>query len=112
MAVRAPVFEVESTLTDRYQTTVPDKVRAALKLGKRDRIHYQVLSDHTALISRASHKNEEAHDPVLGRFLAFLAHDIERNPQHLRALDSSLVSRLQSLVEGVEFDIDAPLPAE
>lgn len=30
-------FEVESTLTDRYQTTVPETVRRALKLGKRDK---------------------------------------------------------------------------
>ena len=31
----AATFELESTLTDRYQTTVPDAVRRALKLGKR-----------------------------------------------------------------------------
>ena len=33
MAARSR-FEVESTLTDRYQTTVPETVRRALKLGK------------------------------------------------------------------------------
>lgn len=33
-------LEVESTLTDRYQTTVPATVRQALKIGKRDKIHY------------------------------------------------------------------------
>ena len=31
-------LEVESTLTDRYQTTVPQTVRRALRLGKRDKI--------------------------------------------------------------------------
>jgi antitoxin PrlF len=31
---------VESSLTDRYQTTVPQPVRRALGLGKRDRIRY------------------------------------------------------------------------
>ena len=36
----AAILEVESTLTDRYQTTVPETVRRALKLGKRDQIHY------------------------------------------------------------------------
>ena len=30
----AATIEVESTLTDRYQTTVPETVRRALKLGK------------------------------------------------------------------------------
>ena len=34
--------EVASTLTDRYQTTVPEPVRRALKLGKRDKIHYAI----------------------------------------------------------------------
>ena len=32
----ATELEAESTLTDRYQTTVPEVVRRALKLGKRD----------------------------------------------------------------------------
>jgi antitoxin PrlF len=31
-------LEIESTLTDRYQTTVPDAVRRTLKLRKRDKI--------------------------------------------------------------------------
>ena len=35
-------LEVESTLTDRYQTTVPETVRRALRLGKRDKIHYSI----------------------------------------------------------------------
>ena len=30
--------DIESTLTDRYQTTVPETVRRALRLGKRDKI--------------------------------------------------------------------------
>ena len=28
--------EADSTLTDRYQTTVPETVRRVLRLGKRD----------------------------------------------------------------------------
>ena len=38
----AATLEVESTLTDRYQTTVPETVRRALSLGKRDKIHYTI----------------------------------------------------------------------
>ena len=33
-----PIEEVQSALTDRYQTTVPQPVRRALGLRKRDRI--------------------------------------------------------------------------
>jgi antitoxin PrlF len=36
---------VESTLTDGYQTTVPETVRRALRLGKRDKIHYTIRPD-------------------------------------------------------------------
>jgi antitoxin PrlF len=40
-----PPIEVESTLTDRYQTTVPVIVRHALGLGKRDKIHYTIRQE-------------------------------------------------------------------
>jgi len=38
-------LEIESTLTDRYQTTVPDVVRRTLRLRKRDKIRYLVQPD-------------------------------------------------------------------
>ena len=40
----SPIEEVESTLTDRYQTTVPQPVRRALGLRKRDRIRGRRLA--------------------------------------------------------------------
>lgn len=45
-------FEVESTLTDRYQTTVPEIVRRALKLGKRDKIHYTISPSGEVVLTR------------------------------------------------------------
>ncbi len=35
----------ESTLTDHYQTTVPDAVRKALGLNKRDKISHAIQPD-------------------------------------------------------------------
>jgi len=96
----------ESTLTDRYQTTVPEPVRKALGLNKRDKICYTIQPDGQVVISRA---DQTESDPLLGGFLNFLARDIEKNPQHLKALSSDLVSRVQSLVSEVELDLDAPL---
>lgn len=58
------------------------------------------------MISRA---NPTENDPLLGEFLNFLAQDIKRNPQHLEALSSGLVSRVQSLVSEVDLELDAPL---
>ncbi len=40
--------EVESTLIDRYQTTVQETVRRALRRGKRDKIHYTILPSRQA----------------------------------------------------------------
>ena len=106
----ASTLEVESTLTDRYQTTVPETVRRALKLGKRDKIHYSILSDSAVLMTRAARAKDE--DPVLIPFLDFLARDIARHPERLQTVDTGLVQRLQALVGGVEMNLDAPLSAD
>lgn len=103
----ASALELESTLTDRYQTTVPEMVRRALKLGKRDKIHYSIRPDGAVLITRAT-----GNDPVLGQFLGFLARDMAKHPERLQAVDAGLLSRLQSLVGQVEVDLDAPLSAD
>ncbi|MEN9317256.1 MAG: Antitoxin protein [Pseudomonadota bacterium] len=106
-----PAFlEAESTLTDRYQTTVPETVRRALKLGKRDRIHYTIRPGGEVVLTRAASPEDD--DPVLGEFLGFLARDIASHPERLQALDAGLVQRIQSLVAGVEVDLDAALSAD
>ena len=106
----AATFDVESTLTDRYQTTVPEAVRRALRLGKRDKIHYTVLPGGEVMLTRV--KAPEVDDPVLGQFLGFLARDIANHPERLRSLDVRFVQRLQSLVGDVEVDLDAALSAD
>ncbi|MBC7706297.1 MAG: type II toxin-antitoxin system PrlF family antitoxin [Rhodoferax sp.] len=103
-------LEVESTLTDRYQTTVPETVRRSLRLGKRDKIHYTIRPNGEVVLSRA--EVLEADDPVLSQFLDFLSRDIASHPERLQALDTRFVQRLQSLTRSVEIDFDAPLSAE
>ena len=103
-------LEAESTLTDRYQTTVPETVRRALKLGKRDKIHYIIRPDGEVVLRRAV--AAEGDDPLLGQFLAFLAREIACHPDRLQSVDAGLVERIQSLVGRVEVDLDAPLPAD
>jgi antitoxin PrlF len=103
-------LEVESTLTDRYQTTVPETVRRALQLGKRDKIHYTIRPSGEVVLTRA--EQSEGDDPVLGQFLGFLARDIASHPERLQAVDASLVQRLQSLVGGVKVDLDTALSAD
>ncbi len=103
-------FDVESTLTDRYQTTVPETVRRALRLGKRDKIHYTIRPSGEVVLTRA--KAVDGEDPVLGQFLNFLARDIASHPERLQAVDAGLVQRLQSLVGGIEVDLDSALSAD
>lgn len=105
----AATLQLESTLTDRYQTTVPDAVRRALKLGKRDKIRYLLQPDGAVVMARA---DGDVDDPALGAFLGFLASDLVTHPQRVTGLDIGLRKRLQSLVGKIEVDLDAALPDE
>ena len=104
------LLDAESTLTDRYQTTVPETVRRALRLGKRDRIHYSIRPGGEVVLRRAA--EADADDPVLGQFLDFLARDIATHPERLQGLDADLVQRVHSLVGSVPLDLDAALPPD
>jgi len=104
------IIEAESTLTDRYQTTVPESIRNALRLSKRDKIHYTVRANGEVVLSRS--EASDVDDPVVTRFLDFLAQDMMEHPERLQGLDASLVERVKGLVEGIELDLDAPLSAD
>ncbi len=104
-----PILISESTLTDRYQTTVPDLVRKALHLNKRGKIRYTIQANGDVIMSRA---NQQKTDPVLEQFLSFLAQDISKNPQHVQAVNNELVLRIQSLVADVKVDLNSHLSEE
>ena len=103
-------LEAESTLTDRYQTTVPEPIRRALHLGKRDKIRYCLMPNGDVVITRVENSDEA--DPVLGQFLNFLAHDIASRPERLKALDGGLLERANELVAGIQVDLNEPLSAD
>lgn len=104
------ILEAKSTLTGRYQTTVPETVRRALRLGKRDKIRFTIRPDGDVVLTRAVVPTSE--DPVMGRFLNFLANDISNHPERLATVDAGLVQRIQFLVGDLHVDIDAALSAE
>ena len=97
------VLEAESTLSDRYQTTVPETVRRALNLNKRDKLHYAIMLSGEIVLTRAA-----TDDPALGPFLQFLAQDIAAHPQHLQRIDMGLVQRGRELTAGVTLDLNTP----
>lgn len=100
---------VESTLTSRYQTTIPELVRKALSLGKHDKVHYEVKPDGAVVLTRASIADN---DPVVEQFLSFLAQDMTKHPEHVQLLSASLVNHAQALVKDIRIDLDSPLSAD
>jgi antitoxin PrlF len=112
MTQERPEISAESTLTDRYQTTIPELVRKALGLQKGDKLAF--LLDETGGIRLSRQKPEEPEhvDPVLAGFLDLLAKDIEENPQNLREIDESFWLEIDKLTEGVEVDLDEKLEFE
>jgi antitoxin PrlF len=104
------MLAAESTLTDRYQTTVPESVRRALKLGKRDKIQYTLRSNGEVVLTRADAAQNA--DPLLSQFLGFLAQDIAAHPEHLQGLSTDLANRVHPLVAGVDVDLNTPLSAD
>jgi len=101
----------ESTLTERYQTTIPETVRRALGLQKRDKIGYDIRENGAVVLFRAASPADE--DPALGSFLTFLAQDIAEHPEHLVPLTGDLLTAMQQAAAAVpDLDMDAPLSVD
>lgn len=100
-------LDITSTLTDRYETTIPEAVRHALGLQKRDRLQYRIENGQV-MISRAT----EGKDPALAPFLTLLEQDIQAQPEQLQTLDDGLHTHLKGLTAEVEIDLAAPLLPE
>ncbi len=95
----------ESTLTERYQTTIPKIVRETLGLGKGDRLRYSIDAGEVSIARVA----EEENDPILEGFLEFMARDMERHPERIQAVDNDLAQRITSLAQNIRVDLDQPL---
>jgi antitoxin PrlF len=100
-------FEEISTLTNKGQTTVPKSVRKALGLVAGDKIAFYVGEAGVSL-----RRADDAGDPAIVSFLSFLASDIERHPENLKAFPPELKKRLAGLVDGVAADPDSPIEGD
>ncbi|UDV03417.1 type II toxin-antitoxin system PrlF family antitoxin [Marinomonas profundi] len=52
------------------------------------------------------------YDPVMNKFLSFLANGMPQHPENLQQLTVSMRNTVQSLIVDVEIDLDAPLSDE
>jgi antitoxin PrlF len=102
-------LQTESTLTDRYQTTVPSVVRKALHLGKKDKITFTVESNGSVTLSRSEQSDG---DLALNAFLEFLGNDIQAHPENIQALTPDMKQTVDTLIQGVDIDLDVPLNDE
>ena len=108
MPKSAKLLEIPATITDRGQTTVPAAIRKMLALGKRDRVVFRGLADGTVVLAKQT--SAEKPDPVIGKFLAFLAKDMATEPGQIKPVPRSLINRGKKLVQGVAVDLDNALP--
>jgi len=96
----------ESTLTERFQTTVPSVVRKALHLDKRDKIQFTIEANGSVLLTRVEPIDN---DPVLDGFLSFLADDMRNQPGNIQLMTASMKSHVESLVDDVDIDLNESL---
>jgi antitoxin PrlF len=105
------IFEIEATITERGQTTVPAAVRKMLHVRKRGRVVFRGMPDGTVVI--ASKDEDEPHtDPVISEFLGFLERDMaERKAAAIRPVPKGFLDDLRELSD-VEIDLDGPLTGD
>lgn len=103
-----PVY-AESSLTDRYQTKIPETLRKILGLNKRDKINYSIQTDGKVVIYPVE---ESENDLLLTEFLNFIVEDIKNNPQNLQPINSDLINHVELLVSEVDLNINLPLSDE
>lgn len=48
-------------------------------------------------------------DPILDKFLAFIAHDIQQHPEGMQPFIVMMYSNVELLIEGVELDLNSTL---
>lgn len=107
----AALLKEDSTISAKGQTTVPKSVRQALGVRTGDRITYVVDEQHRVYVEKAA--VAQAEDPVIGRFLDFLAQDMAKRPdKSVAPFPTALLERAVALTEGMIVDLDAEIEGD
>jgi antitoxin PrlF len=105
------LLEIEATITERGQTTVPSAIRKALGVDRNDKIMFRQMDDGSVVIAPKADEREGS-DPVISKFLAFLEQDMSNHPEGLVPLRQELLDHSGSLIEGMAINLDEPLADE
>lgn len=100
-------LEEFSTITAKGQTTIPKAVRQALGVDYGGKIAFRV-DKRGVTVARV----DEDEDPAIDRFLDFVADDIKRRPQAIKALSPDLAARIAALTEGIDADLDGTIDGD
>lgn len=103
-----PVLHEISTITAKGQTTVPKAVRQVLGVGAGDQIEFRVEDGEVTVLPVAVSQE----DPVIGRFLDFIARDLEQHPAAVKAISPQFARRVAALVGRKKVDLTAPIEGE
>lgn len=105
------LLKEESTITAKGQTTVPKSVRQALGVDYGGRIAFVVDDQRRVYLQKA--EIEETADPVIGRFLEFLAQDMAQHPEtSVVSFPKALLDRARALTKGMTVDLDAEIEGD
>jgi antitoxin PrlF len=98
----AGILERVGTITEKGQITIPKPVRDALGVSYGGRVVFRV-DEHGVSVHPAGSDDE---DPVLARFLSFLAKDMLHRPRSIAAFPPALANRMTDLARRVLADAD------
>lgn len=99
----------QSTLTDRYQTTIPTSVRKELGLGKRDLIEFVQAEDGSILLRRAVPEEPVEFPEELIAWIQLLDKDQQQNPGQFQVLDEEFFATAKAIVGDLEVDLNQDL---
>lgn len=75
-----------STLTSKFQATIPVEIRKHLHLKKRDKIVYELLSDGTVVVRKTTPLDLEYLKAIESTLTEWNSEDDERAYKHLQNL--------------------------
>ena len=92
--------ELESSLTDRYQTTVPARIRKLLGLNKRDKLEWILDESGGVRVSKSTPPQLEHSDSTVDAWLDFLAKDMANHPENLVPLTAEMYEDIVAELSG------------
>lgn len=102
----------KSTLTDRFQTTVPSFVRKELGLEKRDLIEFLKNDEGYIVLRKSEPEAPQEFSPELLAWLEFIAKDHDARPEQIKPFTQEMRDRAYAMTGVADVDLDAALPPE